>query len=305
MSRREWVPVFARINTSAKLVALPNDTYRLFFMMLLPQCDGWGRASADPGVLDALVWPRFKWAVDVAGDALAACERVGLVEIHQTEHGERFVQVAGWERKAGRLYNHIKRGQSEWPEPSHKSLLTPESVATSPDLGACSPELGAGSRDKGPRPPLLSSPLTVVRSTAHILPPAAAVSANGAGKEQPGDHTQAIAHWTAEFQRTRGSSYAFRDGRDGAAIKALLFGSSLAEFRLRSTALLESQDPYYRDKGCDLGTLRAAWNKLATPKPATRSYATPAEPEDLMPGADKATRHRVLQEAIARADSKP
>jgi hypothetical protein len=302
VARREWVPVFARINTSAKLVALPNDTYRLFYMMLLPQCDGWGRAPADPGVLDAIVWPRFKWAVDVAGDALAACEAVGLVEVHQTDSGERFVQVTGWEHKAGKLYNHLRRGASEWPDPSPESRVSRDSLATS-----CA-ALASSCAERA-RPPLLSSPLAVVSPPAVSALEAsqARPPANGRkDKKQPaGDHADAIAHWHAEFLRTRGSEYAFAGKRDGAHVSALLKAAGLVAFKARATALLDSQDPFYRDKGCDLGTLRAAWNKLAAPKAPQPSYMRPDEPEAPRVKVDPVIAKRAIQAAIAASMGKP
>ena len=284
MARRDWVPVFARINTSAKLAALPNDTYRLFYMMLLPQCDGWGRAPADPGVLDALVWPRFKWAVDVAGDALQALEAVGLVELHQAGDGDPFLQVTGWEEKAGKLYRtRLHRGASEWPSPTANTLLR------------------SRKEQKGARPPLLSSPLAVVSPpvvSAHPASPSATPAAREKKprKEPTGEHAEAIAHWCAEFQRTRGSAYAFRDKRDGAAVKALLKAADLDTFRRRASALLEHPDPFY--SGADLGTLRSAWNKLAAPKAPTPPYARPSEPEPPGPGVPVEKRHAALRAAL-------
>lgn len=303
VARREWVPVFARINTSAKLVALPNDTYRLFFMMLLPQCDSWGRAPADPGVLDALVWPRFKWATDVSGDALDACERAGLVEIHATPNGDRFVQVTGWEEKAGKICNQHRRGPSEWPDPSPSTRITHDSV-------------NATQRNSTPSPiaTILSSPLAVVRSPAVSASTTTQPEPDGSvvvvpekkpRKEPTGDHAEAIAHWHAEFERTRGAPYAFAAAKDGAHVKALLASSSLAVFRQRATALLESQDAFYR--AADIGTLRSVWNKLAAAKPPPRpSYDRHDEPGPVNGHkVDPTIARRSIKAAIAAIAGKP
>lgn len=302
MARREWVPVFARINTSGKLARLPNDTYRLFYLMLLPQCDGWGRAPADPGVLDALVWPRLKFATEVSGDALAACEAVGLLERHQTETGEAYVQVCGWEGKAGKVCNRMKRGASEWPDPTPKSRLSHDSVATSCDQ-VCRPNL------------LSSTTPAVVRTPAPSAPDGAAARAKEQRprKEATGPHAEAIAWWHAEFLRTRGEPYAFCGGKDGDHVRSLLAlrsdaseaqrAEAVSRFKQRSTALLESQDAFYAK--ADLGTLRSAWNKLAQAKPPRPSYDKPTEPETNGHKVDPVIARKAIKDALAAATGKP
>jgi hypothetical protein len=94
-------------------------------------------------------------------------------------------------------------------------------------------------------------------------------------KKPDGDHAAVVAGFSERFLATRKVPYAFAGPKDGAHVKALLSLGSVAEILSRADRLLS--DPWYADRGCDLGTLRSAWNKLipGTAAPRTNGYAHP------------------------------
>jgi len=118
------------------------------------------------------------------------------------------------------------------------------------------------------------------------------------------EHQPAIDFWCTAFERTRRTPYAFSD-RDGQHVKRLLERADLETFKARATALLESTDPFYAAKGCDLGTLSACWNRLAQAKPPRPSYDRPAEPEPAGPVVPVEKRHAALRAALDAANGRP
>jgi hypothetical protein len=79
-------------------------------------------------------------------------------------------------------------------------------------------------------------------------------------------HQQFVASWCAEFERIKGSAYIFQKGKDGAHTKAILefAGGDLETAKTRALALLNSTDPFYAEKGVDLGILHSQWNRLGS-----------------------------------------
>jgi hypothetical protein len=75
-----------------------------------------------------------------------------------------------------------------------------------------------------------------------------------------------IEFWMAEFKRVTGAPYAFQGAKDGAHVKAILIAADgdLEVAKQRALALLNSSDPFHREKGVDLGTLRSQWNRLGS-----------------------------------------
>src|SRR6185295_10054985 len=57
--QRDYVPLFRSICTSDKLADLPDHECRLFYVLLLSQCDSWGRIADSPRALCASVWAMF------------------------------------------------------------------------------------------------------------------------------------------------------------------------------------------------------------------------------------------------------
>lgn len=120
----KYIALFASIATSEKMARLPDGNARLFFLALLPQCDSWGRIESSPTVLHAKVWPLWKQTPKSTLAARDACAKVGLVELHSAD-GREWVQVPGWDFRAGRLGRRDRRGSSDWPEPCDNSRITP------------------------------------------------------------------------------------------------------------------------------------------------------------------------------------
>jgi len=120
--KREYVPLYASISTSAKLADLGSDTRRLFYTWLLAQCDAWGRIEADARVLRAKVWPLLDQDVAATAAALEDCCRVGLTVLHERD-GLRWVQVPDWEEKAGKLRrdDRVTKAGSKFPDPAEDS----------------------------------------------------------------------------------------------------------------------------------------------------------------------------------------
>lgn len=115
--KREYVALFGAISTSEKLADLRDDAPRLFYTWLLAQCDVWGRITAKPRTLNAVVWPMLERTVEQTQAAVDACVAVNLLELHELD-GDRWLQVPkeDWESKAGRLTPPNRRGRSEFPE---------------------------------------------------------------------------------------------------------------------------------------------------------------------------------------------
>lgn len=129
MSRPRYVPLFASVAHSEKLADLPDDACRLFYLLLLPQCDEWGRCSARPRVLGATVWPMLGKSAEDTARAVRELQRVGLIEIHRGPDGD-FVVVPDWEDKAGQVGKRDHRRVSEWPDPTDASLVGPDADAS-------------------------------------------------------------------------------------------------------------------------------------------------------------------------------
>ena len=88
------------------------------------------------------------------------------------------------------------------------------------------------------------------------------------GDDGSSEHRQFVDWWATRFEALFGSKYGFDGGKDGRIVKELLArAGSLDALKRRAEALLTSDDPWYLDKGRDLGLLRTQWNKLASAKP--------------------------------------
>lgn len=136
--KRDYVPLFQQICTSGRMADLSGHAPRLFYVLLLTQCDSWGRVTADPRALTALVWGTFGETVKGTERALTELERNGLIAIYESED-RSWIQIPDWEEKAGSVGRVDRRGNSRYPDPSPdllrtKSGLTPGSAVVTRDL---------------------------------------------------------------------------------------------------------------------------------------------------------------------------
>jgi hypothetical protein len=101
------------------------------------------------------------------------------------------------------------------------------------------------------------------RSASASPPPAASKSVTGSA------HQEFITFWCDAFLRSKGIAYGFADGKDGKLVKEILkkAGGDLELAKALATALLTSRDPFYTEKGVDLGVLCSQWNRLASAQP--------------------------------------
>src|SRR5688572_29565556 len=76
-----YTPLFSSIRHSTKLAALPDDACRVFYLLLLAQCDAWGRADARPAVLFAEVWPLLGKSMEETERCRNELARVGLIQL--------------------------------------------------------------------------------------------------------------------------------------------------------------------------------------------------------------------------------
>lgn len=104
-----------------------------------------------------------------------------------------------------------------------------------------------------------SSSLTPEKTVSTGNPKAAAKKPRTVGS---GDHPQLMDHWWQEWQRTRGTPYAFQTKHGVAASKILkLPGVTLQEARRRVTRLLEHSDPWMAENA-SLCLVESRWNEL-------------------------------------------
>ena len=90
------------------------------------------------------------------------------------------------------------------------------------------------------------------------------------------EHRLFVEWWVSRFEALFGERYDFSGGKDGRHVKDLLAkAGGLEALKRRAEAFLTSDDPWYADKGRDLGLFRAAWNRLAS---AGKSASKPLSP---------------------------
>lgn len=135
--QRDYVPLFRSICTSDKLADLPDHDSRLFYVLLLSQCDSWGRIADSPRALCAAVWGMFGGTVKATSKVLDELCKVGLIERHSAD-GLSWIQVTKWESYAGSIGHPDRRGKSKFPGPSPDSVRSSQdsfrSTPTQPDM---------------------------------------------------------------------------------------------------------------------------------------------------------------------------
>jgi hypothetical protein len=253
--QREYVALFRAVCTSRRMAELRNHDSRLFYVLLLTQCDSWGRVTADSRQLHVLVWAMFGASLADTETALDDLGRVGLIDVHELGR-DLWIQIPDWEEKAGTVGRVDRRGTSKFPGPSPDSLrthsgLTPRTIEVIPDQVRSEERRGEEKREekKAPsgapadKPPSISKPR----------------------KEPTGEHAEFIAWWCAAYELATGASYGFQGGKDAKHVQRILArpGGS-QEARRRASIMLTCAPEWMAKGGIDLGTLDAQWNKLAS-----------------------------------------
>lgn len=247
---------------------------QLLFDRLILQADDQGRLQ---GCADAIRWrclPRVSkvtakhvsaWLAELAKQRLIFC---------YSDAGNELIQVADWwPHQAG-----MRRAYpSKWPAPEGWTDR-PYGVPKDDRPGTRAGNPAEADRDgKLPR-----SAANCGETPACAYAGACANAGAGAGAEadpahaksssaspdqsESTPHSQFVAFWTEAFQRITGTAYAFQHAKDAAHVTAILefAGGNLELAKARALALLNSSDPYYRDKGIDLGVLSSNWNRLGS-----------------------------------------
>ncbi len=97
--------------------------------------------------------------------------------------------------------------------------------------------------------------------------PADEPTASPRSPRKPSEHHAFIAWWSDRYEQIFSAKYAFQAGKDGRLVSTMLKQLGLQELRRRAEALLTSKDPWFAEKGRDIGTLSANLNKLASAQP--------------------------------------
>ena len=102
------------ISQSRKFSALPDDTARLAYLMILPHVDREGRLEADPEYLRGIVFTRNSYSLEQIAQILQALADVDLITLY------RFGEVPILEVADFAQHNtpHHKEADSEYPAPS-------------------------------------------------------------------------------------------------------------------------------------------------------------------------------------------
>lgn len=121
--KREYVALFGSISLSERFADVGDESAQLFYVLLLAQCDSWGRITAKARTLGAMVWPLLGKSIEETQAAVDRLCAARMLERHALD-GREWLQVPieDWESKAGRLTPPAKRGNSEWPSPTEYSM---------------------------------------------------------------------------------------------------------------------------------------------------------------------------------------
>jgi hypothetical protein len=290
MTSRKWTTVYATICTSSRMRKLPDDGARLFFILLLLQCDSYGCLRADAHVLLATVWPLLGKTEAETTIALAACVEARLVEVFQD--GERlWLEIPDWDEKAG---SHIRgRGVREYgpgmPEQrrgSGRCCTGPADSRTTPAPSGTPPELVR----THPAPYGTTPPIDIDRDREVLSASPEAPRNNNSlrskkrAPKDPGAHKEAITAWCSVYRAEVGKQYPFDGALDGKQIKRLLAKPdfSLGELRRRAAAMLKS--PFWAEQGIDLKKFVSQWAALGNAGRKVEQSESPPAPsqEDLV-----------------------
>ena len=212
----------------------------------------------------AKLWPALKPCWQAADDGRLVNPRM---------ERERELQAAYREQQA----DSGRRGaQKRWHGDPMRSPSAPDGEPiVSPMANGMANDSSASSSTSASTDSLRSS--AVPRAPARSQPGRRSVPSSPG---DPGSPTRAFTDgWCARFQAAKGAPYGFdgaKDGRHAAAILALAglrkepesapeeAAAAVATALERADRLLASTDPWFIDKGIDLGTLHSQWNRLAS-----------------------------------------
>lgn len=242
--RRDWTALESKIREDERLASMPDDSCRLFFVMLMAQLDSWGRAGANPRLIAADVWPLLGKSQDETVRCLEECAKAGLIELHEGG-GIRWVQFPAWDQGPGRRLD--RRGASLWPESTPDSLRS--TTGELPDHST--------SRAQARCPVSVDVPVSV----------SVGERVQGEGSKKPraeakGPNAELVRFWEDEWRRTRGSEFKVQR-LDAIALAAVLklADGDLDEAKARVTRILESADPWVTANASP-GLLQKRWNQL-------------------------------------------
>jgi len=265
----KYAALFSAIATSEKMADLSDDSHRLFYLMLLPQADSWGRITGRPRKLNAKVWPLLDHDCAETTAAMLDCISCGLLEYYGGGE-EPFIQVPDWEEKAGSIGRKDRRGASKFPDPTG-SPTTPDSTTEGKIRQSLDIPLPDQSRTKPDRSALEEK--------------------RGRGKKEevegdvdegafytPSDVSKFAAWWCAEYERTQGTPYDFTK-KDGALARGMLRTFRWHTLKERAeTFLTTTADAWINTTDRSIGVLKTCINKPAVRgvdvKPATSNQAT-------------------------------
>lgn len=166
---KHYTPLFGSVRHSGKLADLPDDHCRLFYFMLLAQCDAWGRVDGRTRVLNAEVWPLLGKSAIQTECCLSELYVHQLVALYCDDKGRSWVQIPDWEDKAGSVGKRDHRKESRFPAPDETLRAIPgqggpvraNAGQTGPDRAiprACSAIARARSPQPKPKPEIEPKP---------------------------------------------------------------------------------------------------------------------------------------------------
>lgn len=130
MANRRMVSKSISVSTQ---VSVLDDQSALLFTWLIPHADDWGRMTADPGVVKALVVPRRDtFTIDTVRDCLSKMAESGLIALYEHDK-EAYLCFPHWDLHQGALAKSRRSG-SKFPEPQLLTLYCNELQCSSDNL---------------------------------------------------------------------------------------------------------------------------------------------------------------------------
>lgn len=167
MIREHYVAIYQSICNAKRMRKLPDDSCRLFYVLLQTHCDSWGRCHADADKLWGETWATFGRTVKDTERALQALHKAELIVLYEVA-GERYLAVPDWEDKAGKVGRLERRRDSKFPNPPTRG--------TSPADAGVVPLTRARGSDPIREDPIRSDPSQDARERALGSPPAEPLS---------------------------------------------------------------------------------------------------------------------------------
>lgn len=167
MRTNRWAPLFAALSLSEKFADLSDHRARLFYTLLHPHADDWGRFEVNSRVLNATVWPMLGESAQTTTKVLVELNRVGLIDVFQVGDGREFAQITGFEDKAGTVGKRDHRRASLFPSPGDGTTNVGPDW---PGPAQAGPRARAGTRARNPDP-IRSDPIRAEHEPEPENPP--------------------------------------------------------------------------------------------------------------------------------------